>query len=189
MRILWRQFSLSACLTASVLCAPGQERSKPLSVPLREPSGRAVGFVTFRETMAGKLNIDIQVIDLLPGEHAVHIHLNPVCDGSVDFRSAGGHFDPFGKQHGTMNPLGHHAGDLPENLTVTAQPMGNNFRRIGAANFTVDDLSLTPGAKNSILGRSIVVHEKADDMRTDPSGNAGNRVACGVIAWPDQKNR
>jgi Cu-Zn family superoxide dismutase len=161
--------------------AAAQQRSKPLSVPLRTVGGGVVGVVTFRETMTGKLNINIEVKNLPEGEHAVHIHVNPVCDGGVDFRSAGGHFDPLGKQHGRLNPMRHHAGDMPENVSVAALPTGNNFRMAGVANFTVNDLSLRPGALNSVLGRSIIVHEKADDMRTDPGGNAGNRMACAVI--------
>ena len=85
--------------------------------------------------------------------------------------------DPAGKQHGTLNPMGHHNGDLPQNIVI-----GEN--RTGEATFKVDYLSLDPSAADSLFangGTSIVVHEKADDMKTDPSGNSGNRIACGII--------
>jgi Cu-Zn family superoxide dismutase len=96
-----------------------------------------------------------------------------MCD-APDFKGAGGHFNPDGKQHGMDNPMGHHNGDLPKNISI-----GENH--MGEITFKVDYLSLTPGAANSVFGRSIMVHEKADDMKTDPTGNAGNRIACGVI--------
>ena len=79
-----------------------------------------------------------------------------------------------------MNPAGHHNGDLPQNITI-------GEGHVGQASFNVDYLSMTPGAADSILangGTSIMVHEKADDMKTDPTGNAGNRIACGVISAP-----
>jgi len=73
-----------------------------------------------------------------------------------------------------QNPMGHHAGDMPQNITIAADGTGT-------ATYRVDYLTLTPGAPNSVLGHSIMVHEKADDMKTDPTGNAGSRIACGVI--------
>ncbi len=103
----------------------------------------------------------------------------PLCD-APDFKTAGGHFNPENKQHGIQNPMGHHAGDLPQNIVI-------GEGHVGQATFKVDYLSLDPAAPNSILangGTSIMVHEKADDMKTDPTGNAGNRIACGVITAP-----
>jgi Cu-Zn family superoxide dismutase len=79
-----------------------------------------------------------------------------------------------------LNPAGHHNGDLPQNVSVGEDHTGH-------ATFKVDDLSMTPGAADSIFangGTSIVVHAKADDMKSDPAGNAGNRIACGVISAP-----
>jgi Cu-Zn family superoxide dismutase len=73
-----------------------------------------------------------------------------------------------------MNPMGHHNGDLPKNISIGED-------HTGEITYTVDYLTLEPGAPTSVLGRSIMVHEKADDMKTDPTGNAGNRIACGVI--------
>jgi Cu-Zn family superoxide dismutase len=170
-------------MTTAILSA--QTSVRPLIITLKGLSGSSVGTATFRTTISGKLNIDIELHYLPEGEHAVHIHQSPLCDGGVDFRTAGGHFNPNGKQHGTKNPMGHHNGDLPENVTVTVKPVSKtNWTTVGKANFTVDDLSLNPGDPNSILGRSIVVHDKPDDMKTDPTGNSGDRIACGVIEFP-----
>jgi Cu-Zn family superoxide dismutase len=108
--------------------------------------------------------------------HGVHIHAKPMCD-APDFTTAGGHFNPDAKKHGIKNPMGHHNGDLPENVSIGED-------HTGSATFKVDYLSLDPAAPNSIVangGTAIMVHEKADDMVTDPTGNAGNRIACGVI--------
>jgi len=160
----------------------GQVPLRRLVVPLRGPSGASVGTAVFRTTITGKLSIHIEVMNLSAGRHAVHIHENSVCDGAMDFLTAGDHFNPDERQHGYMNPMGHHAGDLPGNISVEVKHVRKtNQTTEGEAEFTVDDLSLTPGAANSVLGRSIIVHDGADDMRADPTGNSGNRVACGVI--------
>jgi superoxide dismutase, Cu-Zn family len=152
----------------------GASRPGALVVPIKTSVGDDAGTASFRESRDGKnLNITLSLKGLPPGDHAVHIHQNPVCD-APDFKGAGGHFNPDGKQHGTMNPMGHHNGDLPQNVTVGED-------RTGTATFRVDYLTLAAGAPTSVLGHSIMVHEKADDMKTDPTGNAGNRIACGVI--------
>ena len=88
-----------------------------------------------------------------------------MCD-APDFKGAGGHFNPDGKQHGMDNPMGHHAGDMPQNLSVGED-------QTGEITYKVDYLTLEPGAANSVLGHSIMVHEKADDMKTDPDRQRG----------------
>ena len=124
----------------------------------------------------GGVEIQVKLMNLPIGDHAVHIHQKPVCD-APDFKTAGGHFNPDGKQHGLENPLGHHNGDLGKNITI-----GENH--MGEITYKVNYLSMTPGAPNSVFGTSIMVHEKPDDQKTDPTGAAGNRIACGVISVP-----
>ena len=150
---------------------------RTLVVPIKTSTGQDAGNAKFKESKDGKqLSITVKLKNLPFGEHAVHIHQNPVCD-APDFKGAGGHFNPDGKQHGMLNPMGHHNGDLPKNISI-------GEKHTGEITYKVDTLTLEPGAATSVLGRSIMVHEKADDMMTDPTGNAGNRIACGVIPAP-----
>lgn len=172
---------LLVSLLASLIAAPAFAKSNhnKLVVHIKTSEGQDAGTATFRQLKDGKLSIKLNLKDLPFGEHAVHIHEHAVCN-APDFKGAGGHFNPAGKQHGTMNPMGHHNGDLPQNVSI-----GENH--MGEASFTVSDLSLDPSAPDSILangGTAIVIHEHADDMKTDPTGNAGNRIACGVITAP-----
>jgi Cu-Zn family superoxide dismutase len=154
--------------------ASAQGKSGALVVPIKTSTGDDAGTATFKESKNGKqLDITLKLKGLPPGEHGVHIHQNAVCD-APDFKGAGGHFNPDAKQHGMLNPMGHHDGDLPQNITI-----GENH--MGEISMKVNYLTLAPGAPNSILGHAIMVHEKADDMKTDPTGNAGNRIACGII--------
>jgi len=166
----------SLALLAFTLPANAAKHDKDLVVHLKAADGKDAGTATFRETMGNKLRIKLELKNLPEGDHAVHIHQNPICE-APDFKTAGGHFNPDKKQHGTKNPAGHHNGDLPENITAGMDGTANK-------SFTVNYLSLKADSPNSILangGTSILVHQKADDMMTDPTGNAGNRIACGVI--------
>jgi Cu-Zn family superoxide dismutase len=117
------------------------------------------------------INIKGEITGLTPGKHGIHIHEKGSCN-QPDFKAAGDHFNPTGKQHGDMGKESH-MGDL-----------GNlNADKNGVAKLDVDldgDYWMLSG-KNSIVGKSIVVHEKADDFKTQPSGDSGNRIACGII--------
>ena len=169
-------------ITALAIATPAFAKPKnEIVVPLKTSTGEDAGTATFKQ---GKKDLTIKLyLKNLPfGDHAVHIHAKPMCE-APDFKSAGGHFNPDAKQHGTMNPMGHHNGDLPQNISI-------GETHTGTATFKVDYLSMTEGSPNNILangGTAIMVHEKADDMKTDPTGNAGNRIACGVIMEPAAK--
>jgi Cu-Zn family superoxide dismutase len=148
---------------------------KQIKVTIKTSAGQDAGTATFKTVKTG-VQVKLSLKNLPFGEHGVHIHQNAVCE-APDFKSAGGHFNPDAKQHGFMNPMGHHNGDFPASVSV-----GENHT--GAATFVLTTVSLDPAAPNSLFlkgGTSIVVHEKADDEKTDPSGASGNRIACGVI--------
>ena len=168
-----------AMLMAATAVAANAAKMKPVVVTIHTADGKDAGTVTLRPGKSGAVNVKVDVKNLPPGQHGIHIHQYAKCD-PPDFKTAGPHFNPENKQHGALNPMGHHAGDLPQNVTI-------GEGHVGHATFKIDYLSLDPASPNSIIangGTSIVVHEKLDDMKTDPSGNSGNRIACGVITSP-----
>jgi Cu-Zn family superoxide dismutase len=158
-------------LLASAVCV--QAAATTAHADIVDSTGKSVGKATLKQTAAG-VEIKASLSNLPPGTHGMHIHTVGKCD-PPDFKSAGGHFNPDAKKHGMNNPDGMHAGDLP-NVEVGAD--GKAKVKVTAAHVTLTD------GDHSLFhegGTSLVIHEKADDYVTDPSGNSGNRIACGVI--------
>ena len=127
--------------------------------------------------MDGGIHVSGELTGVPNGDHGFHIHETGVCDAAGKFESAGAHFNPAGKQHGTENPEGPHAGDL---MNVTADDNGNatvDLHNMGAT-IAEGDASI-----NDADGAAIVLHADPDDYKTDPSGNSGDRIACGVIEF------
>ena len=146
----------------------------PLKVDLKNAKAESIGVATITEKTGTGVEIALDLKGLPPGEHGLHFHMTPKCEGP-DFASAGGHFNPTGKKHGLQNPEGPHAGDV-NNITVTAG---------GTAKATVSNANVSLGTgANSLFangGTALLIHAAADDMKTDPDGNAGARIACGVV--------
>jgi len=163
---------LSIVLTAAAVSAQAPMNA---TATLKNAKGEVVGTATLGMNQRGTaVTINAHFSKLPPGTHAIHVHNVGACT-APDFTSAGPHFNPGGKQHGTENPNGHHAGDLP-NFEVDAKGEGD-------ISFAIPDMTLGDG-QGSLFhtgGTALVIHAAADDNKTDPSGNAGARLACGVI--------
>lgn len=179
-----REMTVASWLVAAVLtggCAggrtPASEPSRMAWAELKKASGESVGSAVLRQE-DGQVRIVVQAGGLTPGRHGIHVHAVGRCEPPA-FQSAGGHFNPLGKKHGLENPEGAHGGDLPD-LEADAS---------GRAEYVAVTDRLTLGnGPTSIFdadGSAVVIHEKPDDQRTDPSGNSGDRLLCGqLVAGP-----
>jgi len=159
--------ALAGCATMMGGGAPGA------TADLKDARGQSIGTATLAED-GGKVRIVVQARGLTPGKHGIHVHAVGSCEPPA-FTSAGAHYNPLGRKHGLETPDGAHAGDLP-NLEADAS---GNARYEAVTN----RVSLSDGLISVFDGdgSSIVIHEKEDDQKTDPTGNSGGRVACGVI--------
>lgn len=159
---------LVACSTAAL--AQNAETAK---AELRDATGKSIGIVVMNETPHGVL-MHATLMGAPPGVHAFHVHATGTCE--PPFTSAGGHFNPAGKQHGAMNEMGMHGGDMP-NVIV---PADGNL----AFDVLNSSVTLAGGAPNSLFkagGTALMLHGGADDYKSDPAGSAGPRIACGVV--------
>jgi len=136
------------------------------TVEMKNGQGQSVGTATLSSAKDGGVSVALDLKNLTPGRHALHFHQTASCEGPA-FTSAGGHYNPENKKHGLQNPEGPHAGDM-NNFTVLKD---------GTARTTV----VAPHMKMGVAA-ALVVHAGVDDLKTDPAGNAGDRVACGVVS-------
>ncbi|MDC3418296.1 superoxide dismutase family protein [Aquibacillus salsiterrae] len=162
-----------------IVSCSAQERS-PIQIDMYNADGDSIGTATLSEQVDG-VKMKASVEGLEPGLHGIHVHEFPKCEGP-DFKSAGNHLNPQGKEHGLMHPKGAHLGDLP-NIEVGADGTAE-------VDLTVNGATLLEG-KNSLLkndGSSLVIHEKQDDGASQPAGESGQRVACGTISLSESNN-
>jgi superoxide dismutase, Cu-Zn family len=167
---------LLAAVLPLLACRSTQTKPAPAGTAqasMRNAASESVGDLRL-ERVGGVVRVSGELFNLAPGTHGIHFHAVGRCDDAA-FESAGGHFNPTERQHGLDNPAGPHAGDLP-NITVPASG------RV-VVDFTSPRVTLDSAATSlfDADGSAIIVHAAADDQHTDPSGNSGARVACGVV--------
>lgn len=160
-----------AALALTAACSGGATSSEPgrATAQLKRADGSAAGSAVATVTNGG-LSVKVSVTGISPGPHGVHVHMTGKCDAPA-FTTAGGHWNPGATKHGLENPQGAHAGDMP-NLMVSPDGTGTLTYKLGSG--TMDGLLDADGA-------AFVVHAGPDDQKTDPSGNSGDRIACGVF--------
>jgi Cu-Zn family superoxide dismutase len=160
-------------LTTSLFLLACAHMRLPMQMATLQPSSgqTAKGTVHLQDVGDGTVEVQVDLTGVPPGVHGFHIHEKGDCGNNA--QNAGGHFNPTSMVHGAPDAVSHHAGDFGN---VTADANGEVHTR-----FTTHSISLLAGAATNPAGRAVVLHEKADDLMTQPSGNAGARIACGVI--------
>ena len=161
-----------AAATASSAAAVPAAQPMTANATIRNAAGRELGTLILRDSVGG-IQISGRLRGLPPGSRAMHVHETGLCD--PPFESAGGHWNPTGRQHGSDNPMGAHFGDVP-NITVSTD---------SAVSVQTATLGGTLSGPNALLdgdGAAVVIHAQPDDDRSDPAGNAGPRIACGAVS-------
>lgn len=174
-RLAWLALALST--TAGAQEAPSGPPPVRATFGIIDTAGERIGQVTAVQQASGTV-LQLFVRGLPPGRHGLHLHATPVCEPPT-FQTATGHLNPAGAKHGRQNPEGPHLGDLP-NLEV-------NTAGEARVEIQLDSVTLTSGPRSiGVPGTALVIHAGEDDERTDPTGNAGARIACAVLAIPEQ---
>ncbi len=175
MRSFFMTTGFCLCAAIAVYCtsAIARQTAQSAHADIVNAQGQKIGTATIRPSSSG-VRINVEVSQLPPGTHGIHIHTVGKCEGPA-FTSAGAHFNPISKKHGKDNPEGPHAGDL---LNIEVATDGTGKASLSDPNVTLG------GGPNPLFqeaGTALVIHEKSDDYKTDPAGNSGARIACGVI--------
>jgi len=171
--------SATLVVAGASACATVASRSNAVAEAgaiMYDINGAPIGTAQLWQDASGVVNVEIASLTLPAGTHGIHFHAVGTCEGGATaFSTAGAHYNPLAKEHGLENPNGPHAGDAPNIVTPASG--------VGKASFSTNRVSLTPGTISlfDADGSSIVVHANADDQRTQPSGNSGARIACGVV--------
>lgn len=171
--------NLAAVLALLGACSSAQRMRNSVAsatAVMFDLNGAPIGTAQLWQDPSGLVNVDIASLALPAGTHGIHFHAVAKCEGGATaFSTAGAHYNPLTKEHGLLNPAGPHAGDAP-NIVIPASGVGH-------VSFTTDRVTLTPGTVSlfDADGSSIVVHASSDDQVSQPAGNSGARIACGVV--------
>ncbi|EXS68455.1 superoxide dismutase family protein [Sphingobium sp. Ant17] len=165
--------ALAASGCATTMSDAGSTTAPMASAKLMAGDGAARGEAMITQADDG-LHVVVKAMGLTPGMHAVHIHTTGTCT-APDFASAGGHWNPTGREHGKDNPAGKHMGDMP-NMLAAADGTGEIDYRVAGGMISGGAMPLMDAD-----GAAVVIHAQADDNKSDPAGNAGGRIACGVV--------
>jgi Cu-Zn family superoxide dismutase len=160
-------------LGTTVTAYAARDGAEHAAATLYNTNGEVIGWARFTEDAAGVIHVNVKVQGLAPGLHGLHLHAVAAC--SPTFAAAGGHHNPLGHQHGLDNPNGAHGGDLP-NLVVNAAGQGHLNAATDRATLSAGPVSLFDAD-----GSSLIIHAAEDDQVTDPTGNSGGRIACGIL--------
>lgn len=166
--------ALGAALIAGSVASASASHAE---ASLVDTAGAPVGWAMFTEDATGTVHLRVHVKGLAPGLHGIHLHAVGACTlgTATPFSSAGGHHNPLAHDHGLESPTGAHAGDLP-NLVVNEDGVGHLNVPTDLATLSAGPMSLFDGD-----GSAVIIHAAADDQVTNPTGNSGARIACGVI--------